>query len=293
LRRENRPLEAQQLLEQRLALEPENSRLRAELAKVLIAAGNEEQALKEAETIAKVDPNDVQNLTTFAAALARTNPDLAIEQAQRATKIAPGYTMAYEQLAMMFQLQGKYAEAEQASREGLAREPSNPVFYEKLGESLVRKGQIPEGISLLRTTCQLRPDNVWAHTALAEACELHHQISDAIAEYSEALRLQPDFPNALNNLAWLRATSPHDQFRDGAEAVRLAERACQLTHYQVPIFIGTLGAAYAEVGRFEDAIRSATRARDLARTTGQKELVGNNEELMKLFTARQPYRQAQ
>jgi Flp pilus assembly protein TadD len=239
LRRENRPLEAQQLLEQRLALEPENSRLRAELAKVLIAAGNEEQALKEAETIAKVDPNDVQNLTTFAAALVRTNPDLAIEQAQRATKIAPGYTMAYEQLAMMFQLQGKYAEAEQASREGLAREPSNPVFYEKLGESLVRKGQIPEGISLLRTT------------------------------------------------------SPHDQFRDGAEAVRLAERACQLTHYQVPIFIGTLGAAYAEVGRFEEAMRSATRARDLARTTGQKELVGNNEELMKLFTARQPYRQAQ
>jgi Flp pilus assembly protein TadD len=226
-------------------------------------------------------------------ALARMNPDLAIEQAQRATKIAPGYATAYQQLAILFQLQGKNAEVEQASREGLALEPSNPVFYEKLGEVLVRKGQIPEGTSLLRTTCQLRPDNVWAHTALAEAYELQHQTSDAIAEYSVALQLQPDFPNALNNLAWLRATSPHDEFRDGAEAVRLAERACQLTHYQVPIFIGTLGAAYAEVGRFEEAVKTATQARDLARTTGQKDLVGNNEELIKLFTARQPYRQAQ
>src|SRR5262249_42029155 len=112
-------------------------------------------------------------------------------------------------------------------------------------------------------------------------------------EYKEALRLQPDVPIVLNNLAWLRATNPSEQFRDGAEAVRLAERACELTQYKEPLFIGTLGAAYAEAGRFDEAAKTATQARDLARATGQKQLIENNEGLIKLFTARQPFREAE
>ena len=73
---------------------------------------------------------------------------------------------------------------------------------------------------------------------------------EAVAQYQEALRLNPDLAGALNNLAWVLATCPDDQLRNGAEAVRLAERACELTHYREPLFIGTLAAAYAEAGRF-------------------------------------------
>jgi Flp pilus assembly protein TadD len=206
LMRENRPLEAQRLLSSRLASEPGNWRVRSELAKVLIVSKNEEQALKEASAAAKADPDDPQNLTTLAMALGTKNPDLAIEQAKRVITIAPGYVLAYQQLATLFQLEGKYAEAEQATREGLALEPYNSTFYQKLGEVLVRKGQILEGISLFRTTCQMRPENIWARCSLAEAYELNHQTSEAIAEYSAVLQVQPNFPNALNNLAWLRAT---------------------------------------------------------------------------------------
>jgi tetratricopeptide (TPR) repeat protein len=290
--RENRPLEAQQLLEQRLALEPENRRVRTELAKVLIVTKNEEQALREAAAVAKAAPDDPQNLTTLAMAVASTNPDRAIEEAKRAIKIAPGYTLALQQLATLHQLQGHYTEAEEAAREGLALEPCNAGFSERLGEVLVRKGQIPEGIALLKTACQMRPDNVWARCALADAYELQHDTPNAIGEYSEVLRLQPDFPNALNNLAWLRATNPHRELRDGAEAVRLAERACQVTGDREAMFIGTLAAAYAEAGRYEEAVKTATQARDLARASGQQELARKNEELIGLFTAHQPYRQA-
>jgi hypothetical protein len=75
--------------------------------------------------------------------------------------------------------------------------------------------------------------------------------------------------------------------------VRLAERACEVTQYKEPIFVGTLGAAYAEVGRFEQATKAAILARDLARTTGQPDLAGKNEELLKLFSSGKPYHQAQ
>jgi Flp pilus assembly protein TadD len=267
--------------------------VRADLAKCLIANTNEQQALKEAAIVAKTAPDDPQNLTVLAAVLALKNPELAIEQAERATKIAPGYALAYQHLASLHTLQGHYAEAEAVTREGLALEPFNPTFYQALGEALVRKGEIAEGIFLLKMTCQLRPENVWTYTSLAEAYELQHMTAEAIAAYQEVLRIQPDSPSVLNNLAWLRATDPREEFRDGAEAVRLAERACELTQYKQPMFIGTLGAAYAEAGRIEEAVKTATQARDLARAAGLQYLVEKNEELIKLFTARQRYRQPQ
>jgi Flp pilus assembly protein TadD len=290
---ENHPLEAQQLLEQKLASDPQNQRARAELAKVLIVNKNEAQAVIEATTVAMADPDDAANITALARALQDANPALAIEQAKRAIKIAPGYTVAYEELATLLRIQGRYIEAEQTAREGLALEPFNPLFYQMLGEALVRQGQIADGISLLKAACQLRPENMSAHCLLAEAYELHHETPNAIAEYAEALRLQPNIPTVLNDLAWLRATNPHEQFRDGPEAVRLAERACQLTEYKEPIFISTLGAAYAEARRFDDAVKTATKARDLARSAGKQDLVKKNEELINLFTARQQYRQTQ
>jgi len=52
------------------------------------------------------------------------------------------------------------------------------------------------------------------------------------------------------------------------EAVRLAERACELTHYDEPLFIGTLAAAYAEAGRFSEAVTTAEKAEQLATSAG-------------------------
>ena len=72
------------------------------------------------------------------------------------------------------------------------------------------------------------------------------------------------------------ATSPDDGLRNGAEAVRLAERACELTHYGQPLFMGTLATAYAEAGRFPEAVTTAEKAEQLATAAGQTALAGKN-----------------
>ena len=86
--------------------------------------------------------------------------------------------------------------------------------------------------------------------------------------YREALRLNPDWIEALNNLAWSLATQPEARFRDGKEAVRLAARAVALTHTNNASLLDTLAGAFAEAGRFSEAVQTARTAAGLAHTSG-------------------------
>jgi hypothetical protein len=94
---------------------------------------------------------------------------------------------------------------------------------------------------------------------------------------------------ALNNLAWILATDPNPEVRKGTEAVQLAVRACELTQYKEAMILGTLGTAYAEAGRFEEAITAAQRAEALALAAGNSGIAAKNHELTKLFSSRRAY----
>ena len=93
----------------------------------------------------------------------------------------------------------------------------------------------------------------------------------------------------LNNLAWLLATCPDASLRDGPEAVRLAEKACELTHSRRTIMVGTLAAALAEAGRFPEAVEAAQKACALASGEGDRTLLTRNQELLNLYRTGKPY----
>jgi tetratricopeptide (TPR) repeat protein len=104
----------------------------------------------------------------------------------------------------------------------------------------------------------------------------------------------------LNNLAWIMAAGPLPELRDGAAAVKLAARACELDHNQQPIFIGTLAAAYAEAGRFDEAVAAAQQAHDLALERAGKarnpaeekaarDLAARNLELLAIYSSHRAF----
>ena len=70
----------------------------------------------------------------------------------------------------------------------------------------------------------------------------------------------------------------------------LAERACKLTEYKQPIMVGTLAAAYAEAGRFAEAVTMAEKAKTLAEQANQMELAAKNRALLELYRSGQPAR---
>jgi Flp pilus assembly protein TadD len=137
----------------------------------------------------------------------------------------------------------------------------------------------------------LRPDSAAAHYQLASVLARRGDTQQAVQHYRAALQVLPDFPEALNNLAWILAAEPTDSLRNGAEAIKLAERACVLTAYGEPLMIGTLGAAYAESGRFAEAVAMAEKARALAEQLHEPELAAKNLMLLGLYRSGQPYRE--
>ena len=110
-----------------------------------------------------------------------------------------------------------------------------------------------------------------------------------MAHYLEALKANPYYVPALNNLAWILSTHPQAELRSGPEAVTMATRACTLTQWKSPALIATLGAASAEAGKFEDAVNYTERALQLTKTSTSNDTT-ELERMLQEFKARQPHR---
>ncbi len=170
-------------------------------------------------------------------------------------------------------------------------QPDFPLGQFNLGMSLLANGQPAEASNHLAIAAQLMPHNPDVQYDFGIFLRQQGRPEDALARFQTAIRDKPDFPAALNDLAWILATDSDPKLRSGAEAVRHARRACDLTHNQQAALLMTLSAACAEAGRFPDAINAAQTARDLAATAGQKNLAVQNEELLRLYRAGKPYRE--
>jgi tetratricopeptide (TPR) repeat protein len=171
----------------------------------------------------------------------------------------------------------------------LEDDPSDPEAHYWLGRALALQGKIDAAASHFMATLKLWPNSADAHYQLALALSIKQQTAQAIAHYRDALRLAPNHADALNNLAWILAVHPDQKFRNGTEAVVLASRACTLTTNSQPLIVGTLAAAYAEAGKFDDAIATAQKAHDLAAKSGQPEIAARNLELQEIYRSHRAF----
>jgi Flp pilus assembly protein TadD len=100
----------------------------------------------------------------------------------------------------------------------------------------------------------------------------------------------PDYSPACNNLAWILATSPLDAVRNGARAVDFARQANQIARGQDPNVLSTLAAAYAEAGRFTDAITAAQEALRLATARNDTALINDLRLQLGCYQRGSPFR---
>jgi protein O-mannosyl-transferase len=227
--------------------------------------------------------------------------DEAIEHLEAAVRISPGLPAAHNNLGSALGLKGRHAEALAHFERAIATQPSADAYHNwgfalaelkrfdeaivkyeqavalsprhhgalfKLGVALGSLGRLDEAQRRLEQAVAVLPTDVETLRRLAITRILSSDVEDGIRYYERILALHPNDLDALNNVAWIRATHSEAQHRDGALAVRYAERARDQSATPDATLTSTLAAAYAEAGRFEEAIRSAELAIQLAHASG-------------------------
>jgi tetratricopeptide (TPR) repeat protein len=186
---------------------------------------------------------------------------------------------------------GRLADAERELRQAVRLKETNPAAHANLGPVLCALGHLDEGIYHLERALALDPGYTSAHANLAEAYAARGKRALAAEQFAIAVNAAPDQPFLLNRLAWLLATSPENAIRNGPRAVELAEHAVSITGRQDIMSLETLSAAYAEVGRFDEAVRVAREGLALAEKQGNDPAARGLARRIPIFEMRQKYRE--
>jgi Tfp pilus assembly protein PilF len=184
---------------------------------------------------------------------------------------------------------GYWRTSETLFRHALAVTKNNAVAHNNLASALAEAGQLEGAQSHYQDALRIEPNATDVLNNLVMIHAKRGETAQAVERYEAALKLQPDYADVLNNLAWIRAANEQPEFRNGGEAVRLAQRACELTGNRKAIMIGTLAAAYAEAGQFADAAQTAERAVTVAETCGESEIAATNRRLAAEYRAGRKY----
>jgi cytochrome c-type biogenesis protein CcmH/NrfG len=235
---------------------------------------------------ARVEPsNFVARVMLGNALFERRQLDAALRQYQAALRLRRDYPEAWLRAGVALTELGRPAEAMPYLTTACQLVPSWPEPQRRLGLALLRQGGIKEARDAYHKLIPLIPPTAEGYRDLADMLAEGQQYAEAIHYFHEALRLKPDFAPALNNLAMLRASCKQPEFRNGGEAVQLAEAACRLSGRRNPSFLGTLAAAYAEAGRFPEAVKTMQEALALTRASGADDLLPMQTQMLQEFRA--------
>jgi protein O-mannosyl-transferase len=260
------------------------------LGNALLEQGKVNEAIEYLQKALQINPDNVEACGNLGNALLHQGKvDEAIEHLRKAVQINPHSANAHDILGNALLQKGN---VDGAIAQYHAALQINPLYSEacyNLGNALLQQGKASEAIAQYQKALQINPNYANARNNLGTALSRQGNAAEAIAQYQKALQIQPDKVEVQNNLAWLLATGPQASLRNGNQAVALAQRANQLTGDGNPVVLDTLAAAYAEAGRFPEAVATAQRALHLAEIQSNTTLAESLQSQIKLFQAGQPF----
>ena len=301
---------------------PQSGKAHSEIATLLSQLGKSKLAKEHLETALQIDPNSVSahiNLggvymnqqqhelakTHYDKALelssndpqvfynralvhqAMDESDLALEDYSKAISLKPAFTQAYFQRGSLYAKLGDFKNALSDFSEAIRLEPDYAPAYKKRGLAALQAGLYEQSLLDLSTALKKMPTDEALYNNRGMAYAAAGQFAFALTDYNRAIKLNPDAPQIHNNLAWLLATCPDPNHRNGAQALDHAKRACELSQWSYSGALDTLAAAYAELGRFEDAIKWQTTSIGYAPEQDKADLRARLE----MYKMKKPYRQ--
>jgi protein O-mannosyl-transferase len=251
-------------------LSPNDSELRCNLAKALAQNGAPQEANEQFRAALRIRPSSSDAAYSLGnALLEQGNLDEAISYFRKAIASDPKNIGAHYNLGIALSRKGEFDQAIAEFETTIQLQPQHAGAQNNLTLALLEKGEVQGAIDHGRKALQIQPDNPELQNNLAVALLRDGQLADAVAEWRETVRLHPDKISVTITLAWILSTAPEPSIRDGTRALDLALRAYQTSGGRNLMISRVLAAAYAENGRFPEAIHVVQKAKQRAEASGQ------------------------
>jgi tetratricopeptide (TPR) repeat protein len=264
---------------------------RVSFCDALLYGNKLDEAAAEAREILQMWPANAHALGMLGISLAwQGRADEALPYLFAASESNTNVFRLHYNLANVLFQKGKVDEAIAHYRKELEANPDFAECQNDLANALLRKGQFDEAVSHLQKALELNSNYADARNNLGMALSQKGDTRDAIAQWNKTLQIQPDNIDANSNLAWALATFPDASIRDGTKAIEFAKRALQISGGKNARIWRLAAAAYAENGRFPDAIEAAQNALRLADAEGNSSLARTLEMNIVLFQQNLPLR---
>ncbi|MGB7581438.1 MAG: tetratricopeptide repeat protein [Sedimentisphaerales bacterium] len=190
-----------------------------------------------------------------------------------------GYGCALSELGLL-------DEAEKHLQNAVRISPAYSEARNNLASVYLKKGMLNEAIACFNEIIRRNEATADIYYNLAAALEMQKKYDEAIKYYAKSLEMNPEDPaaNKRMGIALLAAGKTN-------EAIGYAKRACELTGDRDAECLDALANGLAAAGKFDDAVRIAEKALNIAKSSGREDLAGKIRQRIKLYEAGQPYRE--
>jgi tetratricopeptide (TPR) repeat protein len=246
------------------------------------------------EEEAEADFSEATHLHPAAAAdylgemwLRRNNFGRALEVFSRLVDLQPQHAQGYLGRGMAQEALGDLEQAAADYSTAIRLQPEGGAGHALRAQVRHRQGRIDDALADWSEHLRRHPADSRGYLFRSTLHKERKAWAEALEDLNAAYRISPDNPLVCNHLAWMLATCPDAQLRDGSRAVALARTACQANGWKEPHDLDTLAAACAETGAFDEAIRWQTQAVNLS----PEEMKAARQARLQLYQGGQPYRQ--
>ena len=217
--------------------------------------------------------------------------DLSANWRYRTQAVGVAAIVVIAALAITARAQASYwRDSEGLWNHTIAVTKDNYFAHASLADFLMRRGRVTEAIAHSEEALRVRPGDADAQNNLGLALLQTGDTPRAAEHLEKALEIDPGHMNAEVNLSWVLATALEGSTRNGARAVQLAEDVAHRVGHPNAIVLRTLAAAYAETGRFSEAIETAQEAIAIAKPAGNDGLAADLERNIAAYRLNQPIR---
>lgn len=264
------------------------------------AEGKEDEALADFGKALAMQPKDPVSLLQRAEiSLGRGDVQAAKRDLEEAIRVQPRVAESVAAVRVRCYIaveEGRIADAIHDMNLIVQANPEDTFWVLQLASLYLQDDRPSKAIELASGVLQRDAKNISALRIRADTRLNLGQHAEAIEDYEAALTAGIDDPRqhsgVLNNFAWVLATSPKDELRNGKRSIELATQAAELTEHKEAHVLSTLAAGYAETGDFEQAIKWSSQAVELGREQEHDQLEQLEEEL-ESYRENKPWRELQ